>query len=574
MPPHAPPGPTPGPLNIDEIFGGLSRPMPAAVKAVRQVMNGETPDDILGDTDAALAAAFAVAHSERLRYDFRRQAWMLCDATTGIWRQDESGDTRQALQAWAEQRAFDAVIAAASKRDAEAVRASVRRSLAARGLHNLLDLATYQRPVAYHGKGWDPDPWVLATAGGQLVDLKTGGIRATQPADLITRACAVPIDTAARCDRWRQFVHEIADGDPELVELIRRALGYSITGDVGEQVFFVAIGNGANGKSTLLELVAHVLGDLAGVLPFGTLARDRDARAVQAEVAELPGTRFVRSSEIREGAYVDEGRLKSFTGGDPISASRKYAHPFVFKPAFKLWLGLNHRPRVSDRSHGFWRRAVLIPFTRTFAGDTTLEARLRDEAPGILAWLVEAALDWQREGLPRPAASEAARDDWRQSQDLIGQWASGALVADPEGRLPAAEAYKAFCAWAVEEGLSDRERAGARTFGEWMTSQFGRHRTKAGMVYGCRVKGSVGSPLNSSPTRARGESLSRTLHHPSPYTHTDPVGGGCAGSSAETCGGNGPGNAPGSAAGHGGQDFPGNPSQPPPDANKGGPGRV
>lgn len=499
--------------SADEIFGGLSRPMLAATKAARQVIAGEAPDDELRDTDTAIAAAFALDHADRLQFDHRRRGWMVCDPASSVWRPDDAAIARQFLQEWLEQRAFDQVSAATSKRDLQGVRAAVRRPLTWRGMRDLLELATHQRPLAMTGAEWDADPHILATSGGQLIDLKTGGCRPLTPGDRVSRACAVSVDVTARCDRFRQFVPEIMADDRDLVALLRAALGYTITGAIDEQVFFIAIGIGANGKSTLMELLAYLLGGLAGVLPFGTLTRDRDSRAVQAEIAELPGTRFVRASEVREGVHLDEGRLKSLTGGDPISAARKFGHPFVFRPAFKLWLGVNHRPRVTDRSHGFWRRAVPIPFGRSFPIDKRLEGQLRDEAPAILAWLVEAAFDWYRSGLPRPAAAEAARDSWRESEDVIGQWADFALAEAPGARLKASTAFEAFSAWATSEGLSERERPSRRVFGEWLAMRFKAGRSSTARFYEAQLvtcDASDTSSGNLSSTRAYREPLQMT----------------------------------------------------------------
>jgi putative DNA primase/helicase len=508
-------------ITADEIFTRASAPMAAAVRAARQVIAGEAPDDELRDTDTALAACFALDHYERLQFDHRRRAWMVCDRDSSVWRPEQSGEASRMLQNWSEQRAFDRVAEATNRHDLMAVRAAVRRTLSARGVRDCLGLATFQEALACAGTEWDSDPHILGTVGGQRIDLRTGAIRPLRPGDRITRAAAVALDASAPCERFERFMREIMSDDADLVALLRAALGYSITGDISEQVFFVAIGSGANGKSTLLELLAFVLGDLSGVLPFGTLTRDRDSRAVQAEIADLPGTRFVRASEVREGVHLDEGRLKSLTGGDPISAARKFGHPFVFRPEFKLWLGVNHRPRVTDRSHGFWRRAVPIPFGRTFGVDKRLEPQLRDEAPAILAWLVSAAAEWYRTGLPRTDAAEAARSEWRDTEDVIGQWAASALAPAPGERLKTSRAFEAFTAWATSEGLTDRERPGRRAFGEWMAAQYPAGRSAKERYYEARL---VTHDVCDTPSgevslsRTRGELLQQGRHPVSSVT--------------------------------------------------------
>ncbi len=507
-------------LTAEHIFTSpLSQPMPAATKAARQVIKGETPDDELANTEAAMAASFALDHGEKLAYDYRRRAWMVC--SRGVWREDGSGEALRTLQGWAETRVFELVGAATNRRDMDAMRTAARRALSARTLKNLLELAASQAALADVGDTWDLNPWILMARDGTAIDLRDGRARPATAADRVTLACGVTYDSAASCETFRAFIHEICDGDDALVSLIQKAAGYSATGDTREQKFI--IGHGSNGKSTLLEILAYVLGDYAAVIPFSVLAKERDVRSVPVEIARLPGRRFVRASELRGGVALDEGRIKALCGSDVIMARGLYQAPFEFTPVGKLWLACNKLPRVDDRSHAFWRRAVVIPFRRTFDGaarDNDLPAKLRAEGPGILNWIIEGALAWQRDGLPHVAAVEVARDDWRVSQDVIGQWAAGALVAHPDGRLKARDAYHAFCAWAASEGLSDRERPGSRSFGEWMGENYDKKATKSCNVYEAMAVeggGLEADPVNP-PTRAQGETFPNTLNtlHPPP----------------------------------------------------------
>jgi phage/plasmid-associated DNA primase len=61
----------------------------------------------------------------------------------------------------------------------------------------------------------------------------------------------------------------------------------------------------------------------------------------------------------------------------------------AFSPVAKFWLAVNHKPKVTDDSHGFWRSVRLIPFLRQFKGqaeDKNLAAHLAEDLPGIQAW--------------------------------------------------------------------------------------------------------------------------------------------------------------------------------------------
>lgn len=512
-------------LTDDDVFtSGLSAPMPAAVKAARQAIKGEDANDELANTEAALASVFAFAHADRLQYDYRRRCWMVCDR--GLWREDRTGEAQRLLQSWCETRVFEQVASAMTNRDANAMRTAARRSLTARTLRALLELASTQLPLANSGDAWDVDPSVLATVDGTVINLRDGGTRRASPDDRLTLRCGVPYDPAATCDTFRAFVTAVCDDDQAQVRLLQLLAGYAATGATSEQVFAILIGSGSNGKSTLLEVWRYVLGTYGATIPFHILLRDRDTRSIPVEIAQLPGRRLACASELRGGAMLDEGRIKALSGDDTLTARGLYQAPFEFKSSAKLVLACNKLPRVDDRSHAFWRRAIVIPFKRTFDGATRdhhLSAKLRAEGSGILNWIIEGAVAWYGEGLPKVAAAEVAKADWRESQDLIAQWADVTLKADSEGRLKASEAYHAFCTWATAEGLSDRERPGNRTFGEWMGERYTRTKSKTGWFY--QVSMVTGDGLEPDPvnplTRTQGESSPNTRH----TRHPSPVGG-------------------------------------------------
>lgn len=518
-----------GNLDADDIFtSDLSAPMPAAVKAARQVIRGEAPDDELANTEAALASLFAVEHEDRLQYDYRRRAWMVCDR--GIWREDRSAEALRLLQSWLETRVFEQVASATKARDVQAMRTAARRSLSAKKLRDLQGLASAQAPLANEGIGWDLDPFLLATREGTVIDLRTGSTRRALPADRITLSCGVPYDPAATCEKFSTFIAAVSADDLAQVRLLQLLAGYAATGATSEQVFAILIGSGSNGKSTLLEVWRHVLGSYSATIPFHILLRDRDARSIPVEIAQLPGRRFCCASELRGGATLDEGRIKALTGDDTLTARGLYQPPFEFKSVAKLILACNKLPHVDDLSHAFWRRAIVVPFNRTFDGanrDNHLAEKLRAEGSGILNWIIEGAVAWHREGLPKVAAVEVAKDRWRASEDIIAQWADAALVANPEGRLKAREAYHVFCEWATAEGLTDRERPGSRTFGEWMAERFTRAKSKTGWFYQASMV--TGDGLEADPvnplTRAQGESYTNSRHtrHPSPVIAQEPT---------------------------------------------------
>ena len=73
----------------------------------------------------------------------------------------------------------------------------------------------------------------------------------------------------AKCPTFNRFIDDIFCGDRDLIRWVQRAVGYTITRSVDEQQFlFIADGTGANGKSTLFELINKLLGDHSRTTDF------------------------------------------------------------------------------------------------------------------------------------------------------------------------------------------------------------------------------------------------------------------------------------------------------------------
>jgi len=306
----------------------------------------------------------------------------------------------------------------------------------------------------------DADPWLLNVRNG-TVDLRDGAIRPHRREDLLTHLCDIEFDPEASAPRWSQFLKEIIP-DEEVRDFLRRAVGYSLTGDTREHVFFICHGSGANGKSVLFETLLALLGDLAIKCPSDTIARQRGT-GIPNDVARLVGKRFAAAVELEEGMRLAESRVKEMVGGDTISARFMKAEWFDFRPRFKLWLASNYRPRVRGTDYGIWRRVCLIPFDVTVdKPDRDLLGKLLRELPGILAWALDGCREWQAGGLQIPARLQLATDEYRTSEDVIGRFIADECELDEPAVTAKSDLYEAFESWCADSG---EDAPGKRKFG-------------------------------------------------------------------------------------------------------------
>ena len=93
-----------------------------------------------------------------------------------------------------------------------------------------------------------------------------------------------------------EFLRQIFNEDAELIAFIQRAVGYCLTGSTAEQCPFILIGSGANGKSTFLRVLQHLLGDYAGTIPMLGLMEQKYGSQTN-DLAHLFGKRLAVASD-------------------------------------------------------------------------------------------------------------------------------------------------------------------------------------------------------------------------------------------------------------------------------------
>ncbi|MEO8019727.1 MAG: phage/plasmid primase, P4 family [Pseudomonadota bacterium] len=355
-------------------------------------------------------------------------------------------------------------------------------------LDNMIVLARKSPGVAISVTQLDRNPWLLGVENG-VVDLRTGELHEDESRDeYVTKRCAVRYDPAATAPRWEQFIAEITgthvldeQGEivpgttdqyvprPAMARYLQKALGYSITGSTAEQILFIAIGKGSNGKNVAFDLMKRLLGDYAQIMPPDALmasARPADAERATSVAAKLAGARFVLSSETKDGQTLDVGLIKNHTGDAEMTARRLYEDAFTFAITHKLWISTNNKPNLSQVDPAIRGRLHLIPFARRWNrpaeserdpllpdGDKTLPDKLAAEIEGVLAWLVRGAVLYQREGLTPPAEVKAATGDYIAKQDSLSRWFETMERCEPAQGTAAATLFLQFKAWCVEEGM-------------------------------------------------------------------------------------------------------------------------
>lgn len=301
----------------------------------------------------------------------------------------------------------------------------------------------------------DQDPWLLNCPNG-IIELKTGKLLLHDPEKNMTKMINAKYDPLATCPVFEKFISSIFDGNQKLIDFMQRFLGYCLTGETREQQFVIAFGSGRNGKGTLLNLISEILADYAKTTPTDVLYSKKFDKGSN-DIARLAGARYVVASEGEKGKRFDEPLIKKMTGQDMLAARFLYKETFEFMPQFKLILMTNDKPVASEDDAALWARIQLVPFTQKFEGakqDKTLIEKLRSEQEkaGIMRWLVEGCLEWQRVGLNPPEEVVQATAEYRSENDKLKDWIDDCCVINDKVISSPKELYKSFQAWSLENG--------------------------------------------------------------------------------------------------------------------------
>jgi putative DNA primase/helicase len=122
-------------------------------------------------------------------------------------------------------------------------------------------------------------------------------------------------------------------------------------------------------------------------------------------------------------------------------------------PTFKIFMATNHKPVIRGTDYGIWRRIKLIPFTTRIPEekqDKHLELKLREEASGILNWLLEGTARWKREQLKAPQSVLNATDEYRGEMDVIGNFLKECCTHETGASIRARELFKCYQDWCDE----------------------------------------------------------------------------------------------------------------------------
>ena len=330
------------------------------------------------------------------------------------------------------------------------------------------------------------NPYLVNVRNG-LLDIRDMSFKEHTPSYLSTVQLNVEYNPQVDCPQFKKFLNEVLDC--KLIPLVQEIVGYLLTTNTASQKAFVFWGPARTGKSTLLWVVEYLLLGKKNVsnIPWQEIGD-------KFKTAELLGKLANVFSDLPSKSIDDTGIFKVVTGEDYLMAEKKNKNPFKFKPFARLVFSCNELPRnYVDRTEGFYRRLIIVPFNRQIEKnkiDKALKYKFQREKEGILNWALEGLKRLYENNFEfsENELTDGVKKEYKRENNNVISFVEECCEIDSLfscSRIELYEAYKEFC---VEAGLKALSQI---KFNKELEGNFNITRSRSGKLRswnGVRIK--------------------------------------------------------------------------------------
>lgn len=341
----------------------MTQPEPREPVTIGEALAANDGDEIFL-TDSGNGRVFLDLFADHVRYVPDLERWFLYDG--GLWNPDVRGN----LGAFA---LTQSVIRALRQREIERTRdddEAQQRALreitkleSVRKRRDMLAVAAAEARVQVEEEVFDAERCVIATLGGQVVDLRTGGARPATPSDMCSRSTTVKYDPSATSPLLDEFLTTFLP-DPVDQRFVFSVLGHALYADNARRTFPIFWGDTTSGKSQLFAALDRVLGGYCTVVGSSVFRGNLDDKP-RPDLVKAMFTRIAWASEASKSWALHADQIKRLTGGEPLPYRNLYAGMISRTPRFTPMLVTNTMPRIVGADNPTKRRILVIHFDRS-----------------------------------------------------------------------------------------------------------------------------------------------------------------------------------------------------------------
>lgn len=334
-----------------------------------------------------------------------------------------------------------------------------------------------------------------------VINLRTGELLPHDPKYRFTFVCPVEYKPQADTSVIEKFLSDSIEhygSDSEVKEFVQKSLGYMLTGDTSQEIYFYVEGKPRSGKGTLAEMIQVMLGENVTVArPFDTFTRDRGNGDQGFDIAQLHGKRIAFASESKKMQKLNGSTVKTLTGGDTITASFKGKDQFTFRPKFKVMLLSNFPINADPNDEALWIRTRLLYFPNGHdekTVDTGLKGRMKESKnlQALLAYMVLGSIMFYAgEKIDQPEKLQAMKKKRHLELDTVQQWLDdNAVTSTLDNGWGASKLHSDYENWCNVNGYDSKEIVGTlKSFCASLRSKgYIDKRTSIGMIFNLQVK--------------------------------------------------------------------------------------
>lgn len=224
--------------------------------------------------------------------------------------------------------------------------------------------------VTYHGtlimRNNFNTPGPLLNLSNKVYNVDTGEAREHSPNDLYTYKYPVKYNPDAECPEINKFLNRILS--EEDVQLIKEEIAYCFVYGQPLEKIMAWVGEGKNGKSTLLSLIDAFFGKEN--ISNSSMQQLSDGNSSDYYQANLFGKRINMCGDMSSKSIKYLDFIKKAASSDMISCRHAYGKKTItFRNDAKMIFAMNEWPEFSDQSDGFFRKILYTEFNEIISAE-------------------------------------------------------------------------------------------------------------------------------------------------------------------------------------------------------------
>ena len=249
----------------------------------------------------------------------------------------------------------------------------------------------------------------------------------------------------------------------------------------------------SNGKSKIVELFQHTIGDYACIFNVSLLTQKRvGSNATNSELAIAKGKRFAILQEPEENERLNVGLMKELTGGDQIQCRCLFKEPIKFKPMFKMILTCNHMPAIPPDDGGTWRRVRRVEYTSKFTDnpdpnnenefqiDRELGYKFDLWKETFMIILLKYYKEYKKKGkIVEPLEVLEYTNEYQRKNDIFADFCDSYIQKEPGSYIDVTTLFEKFKEYCNVDNI--KNKAKKTTFQEAMEKRYGKLSTVKGV---------------------------------------------------------------------------------------------